>query len=234
MLREGERPARFGRPVLTVGLAVAAVVLVTLVATGTSVPLATEGSGGWHLDHRVTTEEPLDPDKAEPIGKDTQTSRLPGEGVLAVLSQVALVVFGLTAMVLIGRAVLRLSQRLQEPLELLPEEHWPAPEREMADAVEDGLTALRAGPVDEVIVACWVRLEDAAAAAGVARGMTETSAELASRVLTDLHAPAAAVDALLQRYRRARYSHHSLDESDRQVAVRSLEEIRAAVAGAHA
>ena len=150
------------------------------------------------------------------------------------LFQTALIVFGLTALYFIGRALLRLSRRIPDPPDLLPEEHWPEPAAEMVEAVDEGLAALIGGPVDEVIVACWVRLEDAAAAAGVARGPAETSAELASRVLTDLHAPEDAVDGLLQRYRQARYSHHPLDEEDRAAAVRALEDIRATIAGAHA
>ena len=51
------------------------------------------------------------------------------------------------------------------------------------------------GPVDDVIVACWVRLEDAAAGAGVERLPSETPAELAARVLADFDAPPDAVDA---------------------------------------
>ena len=133
-----------------------------------------------------------------------------------------------------GRALLQLARRIPEPPDLPPEEHWPEPAAEMVEAVDEGLAALTAGPVDEVIVECWVRLEAAAAAAGVARGAAETSAELASRVLADLHAPEDAVDGLLQRYRQARYSHHTLDEADRAVAVRALEDIRAAIAGANA
>ena len=102
----------------------------------------------------------------------------------------------------------------------------------MTAAVDHGLSALRSGPADEVIVACWVHLEEAAAAAGVGRGVSETPAELASRVLTDLHAPPPAVQELLTRYRRARYSRHPLDEDDRAVALRSLQQVRQAIAGA--
>ena len=49
-----------------------------------------------------------------------------------------------------------------------------------------GSTRWPDGPVDDVIVACWVRLEDAAAAAGSGRRPSETSAELAVRVLDQL------------------------------------------------
>jgi hypothetical protein len=146
------------------------------------------------------------------------------------LAQTIVIAVGLTLLWCMGRAVLRVARRIPEPPDLPPEEHWPEPAAEMVEAVEEGLAALAGGPVDEVIIECWVRLEAAAAAAGVARGAAETSAELASRVLADLHAPEEAVDGLLQRYRRARYSHHTLDEGDRVLAVRALEDIRAAIA----
>lgn len=226
-------PTGASRPVLAVVLAFAAVVLVALAVTGDAVPLATEGSGGWHLTPRGQGERLIEPESTvQPPAEPTDRSRLPGEGALAVLLQTAMILFGATVMVLIGRALGRLSKRTPEPVELAPPEHWPEPAVEMADAVDEGLAALALGPVDEVIVACWVRLEDAASSAGAGRRAAETPAELASRVLGDLHAPPDAVDDLLQRYRRARFSHHPLDETDRAVAARSLEEIRAAIAGA--
>jgi hypothetical protein len=218
--------------VLAVALAVAAVVLVAFVVTGRHVPLATEGSGGWHLTPRDARERPIESDSTlQPPVEPTEPSRLPGEGVLTVLVQALMILGGVTAMFLIGQALLRLSRRVPEPFELAPPEHWPEPAVEMTEAVDEGLAALSSGPVDEVIVACWVRLEDAASSAGAGRRAAETPAELASRVLRDLHAPPDAVNALLERYRRARFSHHRLGESDRVVAARALEEIRAAIAG---
>jgi hypothetical protein len=198
------------------------------------VPLATEGSGGWHLDRRGTPTETRDLESRRPPSDLPSDSHIPGEGVFAVLAQTAVIVVGITAIFFIGRTLLRLSRRQPEPFDPLPPEHWPEPAEEIAEAVDAGLVALTGGPVDEVVVACWVRLEEAAARAGVGRGPAETSAELASRVLAELHAPEAAVDDLLRRYRQARYSHHPLDEADRAAAVRALEDIRTAIAGAHA
>jgi uncharacterized protein DUF4129 len=234
--RPSESPSRTSpsrRPAVALALAVAAVVLVALVGTGDNVPLATEGSGGWHLTPRAQGERPVEPDSTvQPPVDPTDRSRLPGEGALAVLLQAAMILFGVTVMFLTGRALARMSRRTPEPLDLGPPEHWPEPADEMVDAVDEGLAALSTGPVDEVVVACWVRLEEAASSAGAGRGVAETPAELASRVLGELHAPPDAVDGLLERYRRARFSHHPLDETDRAVATRSLEEIRAAIAGA--
>jgi len=228
------RPAVLAGPAVTVLLAVAAVVLIALVATGDRVPLATEGSGGWHLEPRRLTDDRAQPFEPATPAELPADARLPGEGALAVLAQTALILLGLTVLYFTWKMLLRASRRVPDPPDLLPEEHWPEPAVEMVEAVDDGLAALAGGPVDEVIVACWVRLEDAAAAAGVGRTAAETSAELASRVLADLHAPEDAVDVLLRRYRQARYSHHPLDEADRAAAVRALEDIRRAIAGVHA
>ena len=71
-----------------------------------------------------------------------------------------------------------------------------------------GLAELARGPVDETIIACWVRLEDAVATAGVERLPSETPAELATRVLRELPVPEVATRRLLALYREARYSRH--------------------------
>ena len=224
---------RVGRGVVAIAVAAVAVVLVATVATSGHVPLATEGTGGWRVDPRpAQSEGRVSDDDIAPFREAPEDSSLPGEEAISVLGQTAVMVVGVLALWLIGRSLLRMTRRLGEPIEAAPEEHWPEPSTEMVDAVEEGLTGLAAGPVDEVIVACWVRLEEAAEAAGAGRRPTETSAELATRVLDELHAPASAIEDLLDRYRQARYSHHPLDEEDRAVATRALEEIRAAVAGA--
>jgi hypothetical protein len=223
---------RVGRPLITVGLTVAAIVLVAVVATGGHVPLATEGSGGWRIERRELPDD-LEDSEIEPFDDQTEPSRRTGEGAVGVLAQTALVAAGGIVLFLIGRAIVRMSRRETDPLDAPPEEHWPdEPPGEMVAAVDDGLDALAVGPVDDVIIACWVRLEDAAEAAGVGRRPAETSAELAARVLETWHAPSASVSVLLDRYRQARYSHHPLDEDDRAAAVAALSEIRSALAGA--
>jgi hypothetical protein len=227
---------RVGRPLVTVGLAVVALLLVAVVATGDHVPLATEGTGGWRMQPRPLRDDLPAPAESAPFEELPDSSELPGERALAVLAQTMLITVGGLALFLIGRRLWRLSRRPAEPIDLPPEEHWPATvvAPEIVDAVDDGLAALADGPIDDVVVACWVRLEEAAAAAGAGRRPSETSAELAARILDELHAPGDAVAALLHRYRRARYSHHRLDEDDRAAAIRALADIRAGIAGAHA
>jgi hypothetical protein len=138
-------------------------------------------------------------------------------------------------LVVSGRAMARNWRRLQrEPSPVFPDAELVTRPDPLVEAIDDGIVAMAGGPVDDVIVECWVRLEDAAAEAGVARLPSETPSELAARVLADLDAPAASIAVLLDRYRTARYSHHRLGEEDRVVALRALQEIRDAIIGAPA
>jgi hypothetical protein len=220
------------RAVVAVSAAVAAVALMAVVASGARVPLATEGSGGSHL----TTHNPTPPaDRPSPAlpPRDQEPINLPSAGPISVLLDAVLFAGALALLFAGGQALRRNWPRpKQTPVPPLAEEPAMPPAPAIVGALDEGLGTLTAGPVDDVVIACWVNLEDAAASAGVARLASETPSELASRVLTDLHAPPLAVDRLLTRYRTARYSRHPLGEDDRVVAIRSLEDIRAAIVGA--
>jgi hypothetical protein len=92
------------------------------------------------------------------------------------------------------------------------------------DAVAEG------GPRDG-IVACWLRLEEIAAAAGHAARPSETSAELVTRLLVDLDLDPRPIGRLAALYREARFSEHRLGEDSRaeaRSALRALhDELRA-------
>ena len=88
---------------------------------------------------------------------------------------------------------------------------------------------LEVGAVDDAVIACWVRLEEAAAAGGVDRLPWETATELTVRLLARFDVPETAVDRLLDLYRTARYSRHQLGEDDRADAVASLQAIGVAM-----
>ena len=217
---------------IAVGVAVAAVVLVAMVSAGGRVPLATEGKGGWDLFiPNLQSQPPVTlPTTREPILD--QTNEVPGIGAFALLFQVVVIMMATALLLVSGRAIARNWRRYQRepapPLDDLPPLSRP---HELVDALDEGIGAMAEGPVDDVIIQCWVRLEEAAAGAGVERLPSETPSELATRVLADLAAPAPAIDALLSRYRTARYSHHLLDERDRAVAMEALREIREAIIG---
>jgi hypothetical protein len=191
------------------------------------VPLAVEGSGGWFV-------EPLDRDDEDGADSDAQEAsseeaRQVQSAASAVVELVALVVVGILLMV-IGRAVLqRFRGTEQRPKRPTPPTRPAPPAPDLAEAVEEGLATLESGPVDDAIVACWVRLEEAAAGAGVARLSSETATELTVRLLKRFDVPEPAVSRLLGLYRTARYSRHHLGEEDRAAALSALAEIGVAM-----
>lgn len=213
---------------ITLGLAAAALLLVTLAAGADPEPLASEGSGGWFV-------EPLDPDEGS--GSDlSDNADEPNDGAReaqsaasALLQLVALIGSAILA-VLLGRAMLRRA-RVAQPRQDRPSSpsRPAAPSPELTDAVEEGLATLESGPVDDAIIACWVRLEEAAAGAGVARLPSETATELTVRLLDRFDVPTQSVSRLLELYRTARYSSHHLGEGDRATAVEALHAIGVAM-----
>jgi hypothetical protein len=80
------------------------------------------------------------------------------------------------------------------------------------------------------VIACWVRLEEAAAAAGTPRQPGDTPTDLVTRLLAEHRVSAALLARLAQVYRRARYATHSVDESMRGDARDALQRLRADLA----
>lgn len=96
----------------------------------------------------------------------------------------------------------------------------------LARQVRAGIRALDADPAPrEAVIACWLRLEAAAAASGVPRGPAETPAELVARVLVAHRVRRPALERLAEAYRWARYSPHRVDEHTRERARRALEDV---------
>jgi hypothetical protein len=121
------------------------------------------------------------------------------------------------ALFLAARAAWRHRWRAPaKPVEL-DFEVLPGPE--LAQAISAGLdeqlAAVAEGSPRNGIVACWVRLEETVAEAGVRPRPSETSAELATRVLHALDVDPRAVGTLAGLYREARFSEHELGEEAR-------------------
>nr|WP_279672043.1 DUF4129 domain-containing protein [Flexivirga meconopsidis] len=97
----------------------------------------------------------------------------------------------------------------------------------VADAVEQVArrqhARLAEGTPRNAVVACWVDLEQTVATAGLERRPSETSAELALRVLDETDADRDALRTLSRLYRAARYSEHPITEGDRAAAGAALE-----------
>jgi hypothetical protein len=103
----------------------------------------------------------------------------------------------------------------------------PGPElaRAMVRGRDDQLAAVAEGTPRNGIVACWVRLEETVAEAGVRPLPSETSSELATRVLHALDVDPRAVGTLARLYREARFSEHELGEDVRAQARETLVEV---------
>ncbi|MBF9133751.1 DUF4129 domain-containing protein [Plantactinospora sp. S1510] len=100
---------------------------------------------------------------------------------------------------------------------------------EVVAALDAGLVDLSDGDADprKAVIACWVRLEQAAAAAGVERRPGDTPAELVTRLLgAGRPVSADVLAAFAEVYREARYATHTVDERMRAQARSALQRLR--------
>lgn len=106
------------------------------------------------------------------------------------------------------------------------------PERVVA-AVDAGLAELADTDADprRAVIACWVRLERAAADAGTPREPGDTPADLVHRLLAAHAVSRPVLDRFAAVYREARYATHVIDERMRATAVESLRQVRDELAG---
>ncbi|GIH81326.1 DUF4129 domain-containing protein [Planobispora longispora] len=99
------------------------------------------------------------------------------------------------------------------------------------EALRAGLADLdSAGDPRRAVIACWLRLEHAAARAGTPRALADTPADLVARLLAAHRVGEAALERLAAAYRRARYSPHEVDDPLRETARRALAEVDAELA----
>ncbi|WFE38476.1 DUF4129 domain-containing protein [Micromonospora sp. WMMD998] len=107
--------------------------------------------------------------------------------------------------------------------------------REVVAALDAGLVELDDRSTDPrtAVIACWVRLEEAAEDAGVPRQTGDTPTDLVSRLLRG--DPAAGIPAIASAdvldgfahvYREARYATHAVDERMRDQARAALRRLR--------
>lgn len=103
------------------------------------------------------------------------------------------------------------------------------------EAADEVVAALDAGLQDlddadrdprRAVIACWVRLEQAAAAAGTPRRPGDTPADLVGRLLAEQQVHADVLAALAAVYRQARYATHVVDERMRADARAALGRLR--------
>ncbi|HZG96435.1 MAG TPA: DUF4129 domain-containing protein [Mycobacteriales bacterium] len=161
--------------------------------------------------------------------------------------QLLLVLLAVVVVVAVGTAVVRGLigiRRLMLPAEtgeVVPPEYDPGEgteedvatelRRRLRESVEVGAEELRAGtdPADAVL-ACYVAMERAAAAAGTERQPHETPEDLLRRMLAAHHVDPASARELTALYEGVRFGARVTDESMRQRALRCLDSLRAGLA----
>lgn len=101
---------------------------------------------------------------------------------------------------------------------------------EVVDAIDAGLTELSDADADprRAVIACWVRLERAAVAAGTPHFSSDSSTDLVARLLRERAVDPAALEGLASVYREARFAtHHPVTERTRRAARDALRRVRA-------
>jgi len=104
---------------------------------------------------------------------------------------------------------------------------------EVREVVQAGLADIDAGDDPRrAVIACWLRLERAAATAGTARLESETPGDLVTRLLSAHRVNDRALKRLADSYRQARYAPDEVSEQVRADARQALVEIDAELADA--
>jgi hypothetical protein len=94
-------------------------------------------------------------------------------------------------------------------------------------ALDEGIARLAGdGDARSAVIACWVRLEEVAQAAGTPRALSDAPADLVTRLLGAHHVSTATLTSLADLYRAARYSTTVIDNSMRERALSALSTIR--------
>jgi hypothetical protein len=155
-------------------------------------------------------------------------------GWLGTLTKVVCVAVAVVLVLLLIWYLLRDKMRTRTAITLdegVPQHLGPGAE-EVAAAVDAGLVELSDTDRDprRAVIACWVRLEEAAAAAGTQRRLGDTPTELVLRLLSAHRVSRQVLDGFATVYREARYSTGPVDERMRATAVNALRLLRAELA----
>jgi hypothetical protein len=170
--------------------------------------------------------------KARPVEQpgdfvDTEPTRIPGWLITAaVVIGVALIAVLLGVMVFyLGRDLTRRRRKGRMPPALA---RPGATADEVVAALDAGLDDLSDADRDprRAVIACWLRLEQAAAAAGTPRQAADTPTDLVTRLLSGHHVSADVLAGFANVYREARYATHTVDERMRGQARAALQRLR--------
>jgi hypothetical protein len=149
------------------------------------------------------------------------------------IGTVALAVLGVAALVIVALVVWtlvrdHLRRRSRQPVRKPPVAPAPRTAEDLVAALDAGLEELSDTDRDprRAVIACWVRLEQAAAAAGTRRHPGDSPADLVGRLLAEQRVDARVLAALLEVYRQARYGTRTVDDQMRAQARTALQRLR--------
>ena len=141
-------------------------------------------------------------------------------GLLAVVAAILILIWVVAGSLRRRRLSLTLRARSRAP------EAVPDAVVDLDRAVDRALEELgTGGPVDDAIIRCWLQLETAADAAGVARAVSDTPEEAVGRMLAAGGVHAEPLRRLADLYREARFSRHRMSQTDAEAARAALTSI---------
>lgn len=213
-------------PVAVAGLVVAAWLTATLASVQiTSLPMNLRSPSGAPGPSRSPT-----PTRSYDARLRQGTVADPAPGWLTELIAIvcllgALVAVGVLVAMLMGSWTGRQRPLRRDPAD--PPAIAPSAE-EVVAALDAGLAALTDADTDprRAVIACWVRLEQAAASAGTPRRAADSPTDLVRRLLDAHRVSRAVLDRFAAVYREARYATHAVDERMRETAVSALRQLR--------
>jgi Domain of unknown function (DUF4129) len=219
------------RTAWAVALAVAAFAVIALAAAGGTVhvwhepPPSGDVGGGGDLD--TIAAQNVTPGTLPPVDHDTIDDGWVFAAGLVLIGSILLVVI-YSLITTLARRLPKRATRSRGParrIVALPEVDVPTVELDEAAQ----LAALQRGDPRNAIVACWLKMEDDVAAAGLPKHVAETSAEYTTRVLAASSLDPAAVRDLAALYREARFSRHALGQPERERALLALRQVHASM-----
>jgi hypothetical protein len=189
----------------------------------------------FNPDAAVTEEAaPLLPPSPEAALRPSQQPAEAGGELPDWTGTVALVILGVLAVIVIGLVSWALLRQVASRRG--SSKGRRDPRRPEANTAEDLVAALDAGLQElsdtdrdprRAVIACWVRLEQAAAAAGTPRHAGDSPTDLVARLLAEQRVDAGVLTPFAAVYRQARYATHTVDDQMRRQARSALERLRA-------
>lgn len=213
-------------------VALGALALVTLGAAADRGELMTYTGGG---DLELSTVQQTAEDYSEPDWDTHEVETVEPRADVGRGAVTALLVIASIALVLLAIWVVHRMRRLAEPPPPLAAEVADSEELTVAQAraALDDARARLSSVVDahDAVIAAWLALERAIAAAGIRRQPTQTTLEYVVAVLASLDLDATSLERLSELYRRALFDDRPLAEADRETALALLDALTAQLEG---